>query len=165
MLDKDAKLFGKINIIDFFIILAIIGAVAFVAVRFGGGGDVPFIGGPATQEFYISFFTEEVENFTVEAINIGDNVWDNGFNIAMGVVTGLDIADAIIWNPDRYGNTIRSNKDGFSSLEIHARLNAVPSDNGIMVGGNRYGIGHSLAVRAGASIIFMRISGLQAVGA
>jgi len=160
---KDAKLFGKINIIDLVIIVAIIGAAVFGAQQFRAGEGLIAVA-PDTQEFYISFFTEEVENFTAYALRIGDSVFDNGRNVPMGVVTNLRIEDAIIWNADQHGNTVRSDKPGFSSVEITARLSAVPHYHGIMIGGNRYGVGHSLAVRAGASIIFMRISGLEEIG-
>lgn len=160
---KDAKLFGKINIIDLAIVLALIGAAIFGVRQLGAGETI--IGPAETREFAISFFTEEVESFTAYAINVGDNVFDNGRNVAMGQVTYLDIDDAIIWNADQHGNTVRSNKPGFSSIEIHARLRATPSENGILIAGNRYGVGHSLAVRAGSSIIFMRISGLEEIGA
>ncbi|MCL1843079.1 MAG: DUF4330 domain-containing protein [Defluviitaleaceae bacterium] len=164
MIDKDARLFGKVNIIDFFIVLALIAVVIFGVHQLRGDEGGLFIA-PETREFNISFFMEEVENFTAYAINIGDNVFDNGRNVAMGEVTALDISDAIIWNPNQYGQLIASDKPGFSSLEIHARLSAVPSENGILIAGNRYGIGHSLAVRAGSSVMFMRISGLSEIGA
>ncbi|MCL2223416.1 MAG: DUF4330 domain-containing protein [Defluviitaleaceae bacterium] len=159
---KDAKLFGKINIIDLFIVIGIIGVAVFGVQQFRGGeGIIAFA--PETREFLISFYTEEVENFTANALRLGDNVFDNGPNLFLGVVEYLDIGDAVIWNADQYGNTVRSNKEGFSSVEITARLTAVPHEHGIMIAGNRYGIGHSLAVRSGASIIFMRVSGLEEI--
>jgi hypothetical protein len=162
---KDGKIFGKINIIDLFLIIALVaGAIYGVnTLRASDGGIVTLVGPDPSREFNISFYTEEVEGFTANAINIGDNVFDNGRNIAMGVVTDLDIRDAIIWNADQNGIAVSSPKTGFNSIEIHARLTAVPSENGILIAGNRYGIGHSLAVRAGSSIIFMRISGLEEI--
>jgi hypothetical protein len=160
---KDSKLFGKINVIDLFIVLALIGAAAFGIYQLRAGQGVAFIAPPETREFIISFYTEEVENFSAHAVNIGDNVFDHGRNISLGVVTDIEIADAIIWNADQYGNTVRSNKDGFSSIEIFARLSATPTEHGIIIAGNRYGIGHSLAVRAGMATIFMRISGLEEI--
>jgi len=162
---KDAKLFGKINIIDFFIILALVGAAAFFVYQFRAGGGVPFIAPPETQDFIVSFFAEEVASFTTDVISIGDNVIDSGRNLSLGQVIDLNIDDAIIWNADQYGNTIRSNKEGFSSIEITTRLTAVPNEHGFTIAGNRYGIGHSVTVRAGRSVIFMRISGLEEVGA
>ena len=160
---KDAKLFGKINIIDLFIVLAIIGVAVFGVYQFRAGQGIVGIGAPETREFYISWFTEEVEGFTANALRVGDNAFDNARNLGMGVVTNLEINDAIIWNQDQHGNTVRSDREGWNSVEITARLSAVPSENGILIAGNRYGVGHSMAVRAGSSIIFMRISGLEEI--
>jgi hypothetical protein len=161
---KDAKLFGLINIIDLFIVLGIIGVAIFGIRQFTAGEGIVGIGAPETREFYISWFTEEVESFTAYAINVGDGAWDNARHLSMGVVTDVQVNDAIIFNPDQHGNTVRSNREGWSSIEITARLSAVPSENGILIAGNRYGVGHSMAVRAGSSIIFMRVSGLEEIG-
>lgn len=158
---RDAKLFGKVNVIDLFIVIGLIGAVVFGVRQFRAGDGI--IAVPPVRDFLISFYTEEVENFSADALRIGDYVFDNGRNVFLGVVTDLVIDDAIIWNADQDGNTVRSNKEGFSSVTITASLRAVPHEHGIMIAGNRYGIGHSLAVRSGASIIFMRVSGLEEV--
>lgn len=158
---KDAKLFGKINIIDLFIVIGLVAVAIFGFQQFRAGEGI--IAAPETREFYISFFTEDVESFTAYAVSVGDNVFEHGRNIPLGIITAVDVQDAIVWNADQYGNTVRSNMPGHSSIEITARLSAVPTDFGISVAGNRYGIGHSLDVRAGRGIIFMRISGLEEI--
>lgn len=164
IIDKDAKIFGKINIIDLCIVLALIGAAIFVVGQFrGGGSPVAIVAQPEQRDFILRFYVEEVENFRVDGISIGDNLFDDGRNIFLGEVSYLDIDEAVVWNADRYGNTVRSNKEGFSSLEITTELRATPFEHGINIAGNRYGIGHSLTVRAGRSFIFMRISGLEEV--
>ena len=163
LIDKDARIFGKLNIIDLFIVLGLIGAAVFGFMQFRGDGG--FIGGPESQEFDIWFFVEQVENFTAERVQVGDALFDQGRGIHMGEVTAIVLEDAIIWNADQQGNTVRSNQYGSSSMHIQARISAVPSDNGILIGGNRYGVGHSLVVRASGSHIFMRISGLELVEA
>ncbi|MCL2048693.1 MAG: DUF4330 domain-containing protein [Defluviitaleaceae bacterium] len=160
---KDSKLFGKINIIDFFIIVALIGAAIFGVYQLRSGRGPLVLSQAETKDYIISFFTEEVESFSAEALSTGVNAFDHGRNIPLGVVDSFEINDAIIWNADQNGNTVRSNKPGHSSVEITARLTATPSEHGIVVAGNRYGIGHSLVLRAGRSIIFMRISGLEEV--
>ena len=162
---RDSKLFGKINIIDLCIVLGIIAVGIFSLTQFRGGGGSPItiLAPDETREFTMSFFVEEVEDFRLDGINIGDRAFDGPANILLGEVIYLDINDAIVWNADRYGNTVRSNKKGHSSLEITTQLRATPVEHGVMVGGNRFGIGHSLTVRVGSSVIFMRISGLEEV--
>ena len=162
---KEGKIFGKINIIDLLIVLGLIGAVAFVALQFRGGGGVPFFAQDEQREFYIRFFAEEIEDFTVNSIEVGDIVIDSLRNVPLGTVTALDIRDARVWNADQDGNTVQSNKDGFSSIEITARLTAPPDPHGIMIAGNRYGVGHSLTIRAGRAVLSLRVSGLEEAGA
>ena len=161
---RDSKLFGKINIIDLCIVVGIVAVAIFAFTQLrGGGSPIAILAPDETREFTMSFFVEEVEDFRLDGINIGDRAFDGPANILLGEVIYLDINDAIVWNADRYGNTVRSNKEGHSSLEITTRLRATPVEHGVMVGGNRFGIGHSLTLRVGSSVIFMRISGLEEV--
>ncbi|MCL2197819.1 MAG: DUF4330 domain-containing protein [Defluviitaleaceae bacterium] len=161
---KDGKIFGVVNIIDLFIVIVLIGVAVFGIWQFNAGRGVIGIAPPETREFIISFFAEEVEDFTAFAVEVGAPVTDHGRNVFLGTVTAVEIDDARIWNADQYGIAVASPKPGFSSIEISARLTAQPTEHGIIIAGNRYGIGHSLAVRAGRGQIFMRISGLEEVG-
>ncbi|MCL2187393.1 MAG: DUF4330 domain-containing protein [Defluviitaleaceae bacterium] len=158
MIDRDAKILGKVNIIDALIILVLVGALAFGIYQFRGGGGI--IGGEM-RTFYITFFTEATENFIVEGMSIGDNLFDHARGLLLGAVTEIDIADAIVWNADQHGNAVRSSKEGFSSLRVTARINGTPSDHGVLVAGNRYGIGMNVPIRAGQSAVLTRISGLR----
>ena len=160
MIDKQARLFGKINIIDFFLILGLLAAVAFGAYRLYSGRGL--IGGES-REFILTFFTEEVDNFSAYGVNVGDNAFDHLNGLFLGTVTAVNISDAIVWNADQHGNTVRSTKEGFSSVEISVRVNGVPGDHGVLVAGNRYGVGMNRPIRAGASAIQMRVSALREV--
>ncbi|MCL1884225.1 MAG: DUF4330 domain-containing protein [Defluviitaleaceae bacterium] len=159
---KDSKLFGLVNIIDLFIVIGLIGVVIFGIYQFSAGDGIVAIA-PETRTFEISFFAPEIESFSAEALRVGATVFDHGRNVSLGTVTEVNIDEAMIWNADQYGNTVLSNKEGFSSVEVIAVLDAVPSEHGITIAGNRYGIGHSLAIRAGQAIIFGRISGLEEI--
>ncbi|MCL2357903.1 MAG: DUF4330 domain-containing protein [Defluviitaleaceae bacterium] len=158
---KDSKLFGKINIIDLFLLIALVGVIGFGALQIGRGESI--IAPPDTRTFSVSFFTEEVAGFTAEVLRgtEGVTVFDHSRGITLGVLESYDIQDAIIWNHDQHGNTVQSDKPGYNSVTLTARIEGVPSDHGFLVAGNRYGVGHSLAVRAGRSIIFVRVSGIE----
>jgi len=157
IIDKDAKLFGKINIVDFCIILVIIAAAVFVAIKLKGGSTVTVVEKPIEMKFYVP----DIEDFRVEAMAVGDNLYDDSKNLFLGKITNLDIQEAAIFNADAQGNTIKSNKEGYSSVEITTELKATPFENGILIAGNRYGVGHSLTIRAGKSFIYLRISGIK----
>ena len=158
MIDKNAKLFGVINIIDALLLIAVVGALAFGFLQFRGGGG--FIGGE-TRTFYLTFFTEATEDFVVAGMSVGDTLFDHARGLNLGVVTDIQIGDAIIWNADQYGNTVRSTMEGYASLTVTARVNGSLGDHGVMVAGNRYGVGMNIPIRAGQSAVFTRISGLR----
>jgi hypothetical protein len=162
IIDKEARLFGKINIIDLIIVIGLAGLVTFGVYQLRSGRGL--LGGE-TREFIISFFTEEVDNFSAAGVNAGDNVFDHLTGIYLGVVHEVRVGDAIVWNADQYGNTVRSTKPGFSSVTICVRVSGTPGEHGVFLAGNRYGIGMNRPIRAGASAIQMRVSALREAGA
>ena len=161
IIDKDAKFFGKINIIDFCIILVLIAAAAFAIIKLTGGSAVTVINPAQEKTVEMKFYVPDVEDFRVDAMAVGDNLYDDSKNLFLGKITNLDVQDAAIFNADAQGNTIKSDKEGYSSLEITTELKATPFENGILIAGNRYGVGHSLTIRAGKSFIYLRISGVK----
>ena len=160
MIDKNARLFGRLNIIDFCILLGLAGLLAFGIMQFRSGRGL--IGGES-REFIISFFTEEIEDWAVTGMRVGDDLFDHMRGLYLGVVTDIQIAPSIVWNADQHGNTVRSTKEGFSSLLISARVTGTLGDHGVMVAGNRYGVGMNIPIRAGGYAVFTRVSGLQEV--
>ena len=163
MIDKDGKLFGKINIIDLLLIVLIIGVAAFLFIKIKGRNTGTVT--PQTQNMYeMKFYVEEVEDFVVEGMKDGENLYDDSKNMNLGKIIDIDVEDGFEFNPNDLGILVKSSKEGYSSMEITTNVNATPFENGIMVSGNKYGVGHSLTVRAGKSICFMRISGLKSIG-
>ena len=90
MIDKNGKLFGKINVIDLLIILIIIAALALLAARKLGGGDSA---AGNEQRVRITFFGDYVGDFVPESLTIGDPVTEYSFDTDLGALTGFD------WEP------------------------------------------------------------------
>ena len=63
IIDKNGKLFGKVNIIDLIIVLAVVILGVFVALNFTGGEDAEV---PAAQKAVIKFYSEEVTDFVLD---------------------------------------------------------------------------------------------------
>jgi len=80
IIDKDAKLFGKINIIDICIVLAVLVVAVFAATKLKGNVVVT----NESKKFEMKFFVEEVENFRVENMAVGDNLYDDSKNLFLG---------------------------------------------------------------------------------
>ena len=90
MIDKNGKLFGKINVIDLLIILIIIAALALLAARKLGGGDSA---AGNEQRVRITFFGDYVGDFVPESLTIGDPGTEYSFDTDLGALTGFD------WEP------------------------------------------------------------------
>ena len=163
LIDKDGKLFGKINIIDFAIILVLIGAVIFIFMKLNKSGEI--VPAAAQKQYELKVYVAEVESFVTKGMKVGDTLYDDSKNMPLGVITDIAVDDSVDFNPDTTGKLVKSGKEGYNSIEITSELMATPFDNGIIISGNKYGIGHSLTIRAGQSICFMRISGLSEKGA
>ena len=85
---KNGKLFGKINVIDFLAILAVVVVIAAAAVfvlRPKDGGDT----------LIIKFRIEEVDGFVAKKVLIGDEMYDDTNLQDIGVVTDVEISDSI----------------------------------------------------------------------
>lgn len=163
LIDKDGRIFGKINIIDLCILLAIVAGAAFFAFKMQKSGEIV----PTAQQkkYEMKFYVEQVESFVVNGVKEGQGIYDDSKSQSLGKITNVTIGDSIEFNPDKNGILVSSAKEGYNKMEITSELTAVPFENGIMINGNKYGVGHSLTIRAGQSVCFMRISGIEEKGA
>ena len=81
---KNGKLFGKINIIDFLAVLAVVVVIAAAAVfvlRPKDGGDT----------LVMKFRIEEVDGFVAEKVHVGDELYDDTNLQDIGVVTDVEL--------------------------------------------------------------------------
>lgn len=158
IIDNKGKLFGAINIIDLFLIIAVLGAVVFVGTKLMSGSVLP-----SNQKFIVKYYTEEVSDFAAEKIKIGDDVMDEPKNLNLGKVTDVKVSPSIIYSPDSSGKIVESPKEGYVSIEITSEVYAQSYPHGFIVEGNQYSINHGLTIRAGYGKIYLRVSGIEAV--
>ena len=164
IIDKNARLFGKVNIIDFFLVIGLIGLIVFGVLQMRSGEDGPILSiGGETREYIVTFFTDETFDFNTRGINIGDNVFDHIPNFFLGTVYAVEVGPSIVWNTDQHGNSVRSTKEGHYAISICIRITGTPDEHGFFVSGQRYGVGISRTIRAGANAIPMRVSAMREV--
>ena len=156
MIDKNGKVFGKINIVDLIVIVVIIAAVVMFAVsRFGGQNDGASV--EDGKSIYMSFYAEEVSDFVVDKIEEGAKLYDDDHEQVLGEVVKVETAPAVIYLSDSDGKSVASSKENYKSVIITAKVNGTLSDYGFELGGVKYGVGHSMTLRAGYAKIFMRV--------
>lgn len=160
MIDDKGRLFGKISIIDIFIILVIISVVLVAYFKFG---NKSYSGVREKEQLvHMKFFTPEVEDFTL-IVEEGDNVVNETNGSNLGKVVEVNIGDSLVISPDSEGKLIPSAKEGYSSMEITSEVMGRITEGSVVVDGNIYSSGSEIVIRAGDAKIFLKISDIEAV--
>lgn len=155
-IDKNGKLFGKINIIDIIIIVLLLAALIFVVYKLGLFSPKQVIS-TQTNKIRIVFYQEEVNTFTVENTNLNDPVTDALQNNSFGNVVDIKSGESASWGADKDGKQVMSGKDGYSSVYITTETTGTVSSSGISTGGGNYYVGQLLTIRVGTSAYYCRI--------
>ena len=92
IVDKNGRLFGKINIIDIAVILVVLAVIAGVFVRFtGGAGKIV----TATKKIEFVVEVEGVRDFTVDALMKKGAVTNKRYDVVTGEITSVSSKDAV----------------------------------------------------------------------
>ncbi len=148
----------KFNIIDLIVILVIVAAIAFVGFKFLAPGGTE---GTSTETFYVTFYGEEVADFVIDEIELGADVYDEGQEKVIGKVHDIEISDGISYATTDEGQSVITSREGYSALKVVAEVEATEFSNGIIVGSMRYGVGHTMTMRAGYAKMYLRVSDIQ----
>ena len=91
---KNGKIFGKINVFDFIVIilciLLIFGALTFFGLRLLS--DEPLIQNRELKEAQYTIVLNEVRIETVNAFNEGSLIYDSDTKVPIGIITGIETA-------------------------------------------------------------------------
>ncbi len=147
---KNGKLFGKINIIDFLAVLAVVVVIAAAAVfvlRPKDGGDT----------LVMKFRIEEVDGFVAEKVHVGDELYDDTNLQDIGVVTDVELSDSISYGQVNDSVYTLTSKEGYYSMIITGEVKGRKTKLGAEIGGKKYGVGHSMVLRAGDAKMYLRV--------
>lgn len=161
MIDKNGKLFGKINLIDLLIILVVLLAGAFLALR--ATGVVGSNESAQAVPVRISFYGTEVPNYVVESLEVGSTVYDYNEDLVMGVTESFEAGEPLGYMVDDLGETHKVVLEGHSSLTLTALCDAVIGDYGVTIDGTIYGVGHTTVLFAGQSKMYVKICAIEPV--
>ena len=165
VIDKNGKLFGKISIIDIIVILLILAAGSFLGIRYLSTANSPIGAGAALDELEIKFYSEEVNDFVVDAINIGDSAKEFAQYASFGKVTNVEVSPSIIWVQDFDGNIYGAPKeDRYYSVTVTMRAKGKIDDTGFSLDGTTYFVGKTVILYLGQAGFQGRISGVEKVG-
>ena len=127
---KNGKLFGKINIIDFLAVLALIVVIAAAAVfvlRPKDGGDT----------LVMKFRIEEVDGFVAKKVHVGDELYDDTNLQDIGVVTDVELSDSISYGQVNDSVYTLTSKEGYYSMIITGEVKGRKTKLGAEIGCSR----------------------------
>lgn len=157
-LDEKGRLFGKINIIDLIVLIAVLAVVAFFAAY----KLMPHTTEKA-QKIEMKIMSEEVSDFVVDKIKIGDPVSDDLTNVPLGKVTNIEIGPSISWASNDDGEYVHSDREYWSSVIITTELEGKMYEHGALINNVKYGVGHSATFRFGIGKIYARVYDIKEI--
>lgn len=84
---KDGKLFGKINLFDFAIVILVIILIIAGATKFKTFDKT--VDASAMGKIQYTFLIKDVRSYTADALESGDAVFDSATNINIGTITNV----------------------------------------------------------------------------
>lgn len=147
---KNGKLFGKFNVIDFLACLAVVVVIAAACVFFLAPKD-------SGDTLIMRFRIEEVDGFVAEKVKVGDDMYDDTYLQDLGVVTDIELSESISYGQVNDNVYTLTSKEGYYSMIITGEVKGRKTDLGAEIGGKKYGVGHSMVLRAGDAKMYLRV--------
>ncbi len=147
----------RFNVVDAIIIIAVLAVVAV----FGYSqlkGKTEMTSGKTIQ---MQIMAEEVSDFVVDQMKVGDSVIDDGTNSSLGKITDIQVEDAASYAPDAQGKYVKSSKPDNRKVTITTEVKGTEYEHGAILGNTKYSVGHSFTVRAGKAKIYLRVFDIQ----
>lgn len=148
----------KFNIIDVIILLVVLAVAAFVGVKMFSN---PNSSEAEPKTYIISFFCEEVPSYAADAVSVGDSVEDETKKVYLGKISEVLLDEAVVFNADAEGNTVKSTREGYKSVKITSEVQAVEFEHGIIADSIKYSIGHSVTLYAGKGKMVGRVCDIK----
>lgn len=161
MIDKNGKLFGKINIIDLLIILVIIAAAVFLVVKMGGSDADT--GSSETGKVAITFFGNEAPAEIGGRIEAGAPAFEDATNISFGTISACTVEDAYKWSTAADGTLVKVPVVNTAFATITVEADAVITDSGVVLGDKTYSIGAQYAMHFGQTKVWVRLTDISPV--
>ena len=161
MIDDKGRLFGKVSLIDIFVLVVL--ALVFMVVYLQIGTNSKAAIKESDQLIQITFYKEALENFTVNAIENGARVENDTNATFMGNVVDVEIGESVNYMPDVNGKEIASPMEGFSNVKITTEVMGKISEGSALLNGNLYGAGTKIIIWVGKAKMELFISDVRPV--
>lgn len=158
IIDDKGRLFGKISIIDIITIIVIVVAGVFLFNKlniFNTSDSVEL------DDIELVFYQEEVNDFSANAVKVGDTTTESLNNASLGVVTNVETDKSVSWDRIPYGEIKSTSREGYVSIKITLKAKGQLGPNGITLNGSTYYVGQTINLKVGNSIFYGDIAGAK----
>ena len=162
IIDKKGRLFGKVSVIDLFVVVMIALIVVYGVFRFGNSRGIGIFETP--RKITLTITTDvpgevqaAVEAFTATRVQIGDPVAVVGSGVDWGSVTDVTVEPFIDYNHDHNGIMVGSPIPDRFLLTVETVTEGYDFQNGVWINGHVFLIGETQVVSVGDTNIFISI--------
>ena len=164
MIDKNGRLFGKINIIDLLIILVLIAALIFVGMKLlsrDSGGDAS-----VGSEVMISFYGNQAElGFDKDGLFYkGAPAYEDVTNASLGSLTEWSVEPAYEYQLNDEGEQVKVEIANTNFVNVTLKATGTVADDGLHVGSCLYCVGAHYTIHVGTTKIYAECSDITPIG-
>ena len=151
----------RFNLVDAIIVLLIISLGIFAVKFFSDRNN----GGVSSQnQVRLTFYGEEIADYVIAHTEVGDTAYDLDAKLNLGPVTVLTTDTSQTYVEDAEGNMVLGPKENYSSIYISVDVTGTLTDNGVLVNGELYGVGHSVVLYAGYGKYYIKVYSIETLG-
>src|SRR5680860_890561 len=156
VLDDRGRLFGKVSVVDLFVLLLLVALALFAYARFAGTDTVE---GP----YELTLTVEKVRDATFAQFEVGDTVTDEGGTV-LGHVASFSVTPTRTEVSTDDGRLVEQPSPVFSDVSVVVEGRTDLSSATIRVGSLRLAVGKVLTVRGPGWEVKATIMGVVPVG-
>ena len=131
IIDKQGKLFGKINIIDLFIIFIIISAIAILGIKFSSGVTTGGTTVPVTYTVKVEGIRKTSEKYFIP----GEKVYNDKDEYMGEIVEINNVNEAVRYELTSKGEYKEVTDPSRIDLQVKIKANATENDKGFYIDG------------------------------
>ncbi len=165
IIDKNGKLFGKINIIDIFVVVLIIIVGVFGANKFLGaskGGIITPVSKEKVELYFVN--TEIIADYVEGKFSEGDIISDRNTNAVLGKITKIEIEPSHSYAYNSDGEYVMGPRPEYCSVKVTAEGTGIFLEKGgITFDNTDYYFNRNLDVKIGNAVLPIRLSNFKKI--
>jgi hypothetical protein len=160
VIDKQGRLFGKVSAIDLVLLLAVIGLAAGLGYRRLSPKAVAIVA--ANTKFYVTLSVEKIRDFSLEAVEVGDVIYEQYGQQPFGTVVAVRSEQSQDVMKKTDGTILVVPMEERYNMYIVVEAKGSISDNGHQVNGNtQISQGSDLRIQSNKIICGAKVFGIS----